>query len=81
MLHSFRVRLGRFACVLAAAGAALTLAATQALAAGTWTIVTAPPSGQNASLSGVATVSTTATWAVGHDGVSGSLNPLVLRTP
>jgi hypothetical protein len=51
--------------VIAAAGTALALAAVPALAAGGWSIVSAPPAGQNATLQAVATVSDTNAWAVG----------------
>jgi hypothetical protein len=59
---------------LAAAGTALLLAmaASPASAQGTWTIVTAPPTGQNGELAGVASVSATDAWAVGTTG--GELN-------
>ena len=51
----------------AAAGTALVLGASAgaAFAAATWTIVTAPPTGANATLQGVATVSDSDAWAVG----------------
>lgn len=39
--------------------------ASPALAAGPWTVATAPPTGQNATLEGVATVSDNNAWAVG----------------
>jgi hypothetical protein len=45
--------------------AALTLTASPALAASGWTLVPAPPTGQNAFLSGVAAQSDTNAWAVG----------------
>ena len=48
-----------------AIGAALLLGASPALAAGGWTIVSVPPTGQNANLSGVAAPSDTSAWAVG----------------
>ncbi|MBV9208895.1 MAG: hypothetical protein JO037_26590 [Actinobacteria bacterium] len=48
-----------------AAGAAVVLGAGTALAASGWTVVTAPPTGQNAALAGVATVSDSDAWAVG----------------
>jgi hypothetical protein len=49
---------------VAAAGTALTLGAGSALAVGGWTIVAAPPTGQNATLT---------------SGPPGSFNPLVLQ--
>ncbi len=49
-----------------AVGAALVLGAGPALAGGGWTIVPAPPTGQDASLSGVTTTSDTDAWAVGY---------------
>lgn len=49
----------------AAAGAAFVLGAGPAFAASGWTVVTAPPTGQNATLEGVATVSDNDAWAVG----------------
>jgi hypothetical protein len=51
---------------VAAAGAALILSAGSALAAGGWIIVAAPPTGQNATLTSVATVSGTDAWAAGY---------------
>jgi hypothetical protein len=48
-----------------AVGAALVFAASPALAAGGWTIVSVPPTGQNANLSGVSAPSDTDAWAVG----------------
>jgi hypothetical protein len=51
--------------VIAAAGAAVTLAAASAFAVGSWSVVPAPPTGANAPLTGVATVSDTNAWAVG----------------
>jgi hypothetical protein len=47
--------------------AALLLGAGPALAAG-WTIVPAPPTGQNANLQGVSAPSDTSAWAVGNSG-------------
>ena len=47
----------RAATIIAATGAALLLGAGSAFAAGGWTVVTGPPTGQNATLQGVATVS------------------------
>ena len=59
----------RAAFIVAAAGSALVLGAGTAFAAGGWTVVTAPPTGQNATLTGVATVSDSDAWAVGfHSG-------------
>jgi len=55
----------RAAFTVAAAGAAIVLGAGSALAVGGWTVVTAPPTGQNATLTGVATVSDSDAWAVG----------------
>jgi len=55
----------RAAFMVAAAGSALALAAGTAFAATGWTVVTAPPTGQNATLTGVATVSDSDAWAVG----------------
>jgi len=46
-------------------GAALILAASPALAA-SWTIVPAPPTGQNGLLLGVTSTSDTNAWAVGY---------------
>ena len=42
------------------------LGAGSALAAGGWTVVAAPPTGQNATLTSVATVSDSDAWAVGY---------------
>jgi hypothetical protein len=55
----------RAAFTVTAAGAALLLGAGPAFAAGGWTIASAPPTGQNATLQGVATVSDSDAWAVG----------------
>jgi len=49
-----------------AVGAALILSASPALAAGGWTIVSIPPTGQNANLQGVSATSDTDAWAVGN---------------
>jgi hypothetical protein len=49
-----------------AIGAALILTAGTALAQGGWTVVTAPPTGENAALTAVASTSDTNAWAVGH---------------
>jgi hypothetical protein len=51
----------------AAVGAALVLAAGPALAAAGWTIVTAPPTGVNASFTGVSSTSDSDAWAVGSE--------------
>lgn len=51
----------------AAVGTALVLAASPALAASGWTIVTAPPAGVNASLTGVTSTSDSDAWAVGSE--------------
>lgn len=51
----------------AAVGAALVLGAGPALAASGWTIVTAPPTGVNASLTGVSSTSDSDAWAVGSE--------------
>jgi hypothetical protein len=56
----------RAAFAVTAAGAALVLGAGSALAAGGWTVVAAPPAGQNATLTSVATVSDSDAWAVGY---------------
>jgi hypothetical protein len=58
----------RTAATVTAAGAAVilgVLAPGSALAAGGWTVVAAPPTGQNATLTGVAAVSDSNAWAVG----------------
>lgn len=47
-------------------GAAVIFGAGSALAAGGWTIVTAPPTGQNGVLYAVTSTSGTDAWAVGH---------------
>jgi hypothetical protein len=65
MLHSLSAQLARSGLVIAAAGTALTLGAGQALAVGGWTVASAPPTGQNATLQGVTTVSDSDAWAVG----------------
>jgi hypothetical protein len=49
-----------------AIGAALILTAGSAQAQGTWTTVAAPPTGENAALTAVASTSDTNAWAVGH---------------
>jgi len=51
---------------LVALGAALVIGVGPALAAGGWTIVAAPPTGQDAQLDGVATTSDSDAWAVGY---------------
>jgi len=53
-----------------AVGAAVILGAGSALAAGGWTIVTAPPTGQNGVLYSVTSTSDTDAWAVGHSGAA-----------
>jgi hypothetical protein len=58
----------------AAAGTALIVSAGPALAAGAWTIVAAPPTGQNATLTSVATVSDSDAWAVGYQNGSAFTN-------
>jgi hypothetical protein len=61
----------RAAFTVAVAGAALVLGAGSAFAVGGWTVVAAPPTGQNATLTGVATVSDSDAWAVGfHSGAA-----------
>ncbi len=50
----------------AAIGAVLILTAGTAQAQGSWTVVTAPPTGENAALTAVASTSDTSAWAVGH---------------
>ncbi len=65
MLHALSAHLARSGLVIAVAGTALALATGQALAVGGWTIASAPPTGQNATLTGVATVSDSDAWAVG----------------
>ncbi len=52
------------------AGAILLLGAGPALAAGGWSIVAAPPTGQDAQLYGVTTTSDTDAWAVGYSNAS-----------
>jgi hypothetical protein len=69
-MHRFR---WKSAFAAAAAGAAVILGAGTALAAGGWTVVAAPPTGQNAALTGVATVSNSDAWLVGfHSGHAGT---------
>src|SRR5215472_3256607 len=63
MLRTFH---RKAAFTVAAAGAALILGAGSALAVGGWTIVAAPPTGQNATLTSVATVTDSDAWAVGY---------------
>ena len=65
MLHALSAHLARSGLVIAVAGTALTLATGQALAVGGWTVASAPPTRQNATLTGVATVSDSDAWAVG----------------
>lgn len=56
-----------------AVAAALAFGAGPALAASGWTIVSAPPTGQNAPLRGVSAVSDSDAWAVGyHSGNAGT---------
>jgi hypothetical protein len=50
-----------------AVGTAVVIGASPALAATGWTIVPAPPTGQNASLTAVATTSDSNAWAVGSE--------------
>jgi hypothetical protein len=64
----------RLAAAFAVAGALVVLGAGSALAAGGWTVVTAPPTGQNATLTGVATVSDSDAWAVGYHSGATSTN-------
>jgi hypothetical protein len=59
------MNLRRMATAISAVGATLVLTAGPAFAAGGWTIVSAPPAGQNAALAGVSEVSATDAWAVG----------------
>jgi hypothetical protein len=59
---------------VAAAGATLILGAGSALAAGAWTIVAVPPTGQNAALTSVATVSDSDAWVVGYHSGSAFTN-------
>jgi hypothetical protein len=69
-MHRFR---WKSAFTVAAAGAAVVLGAGTALAAGGWTIVAVPPTGQNVGLTGAATVSDSDAWAVGfHSGHAGT---------
>lgn len=63
MLRTFH---RKAALTVAAAAAALVLGIGPAFAAGGWTIVAAPPTGQNATLASVATVSGSDAWAVGY---------------
>jgi hypothetical protein len=65
MPQALRLLHRRAVFTAAAAGTALVLGASAAFAAATWTIVTAPPTGANATLQGVATVSDSDAWAVG----------------
>jgi hypothetical protein len=66
-MHRFR---WKSAFAAAAAGAAVVLGAGTALAAGGWTVVAAPPTGQNAALTGVATVSGSDAWLVGFQALA-----------
>ena len=63
MLRTFHPRA---AFMVAAAGAAIVLGAGSALAVGGWTVAATPPTGQNSTLTGVATVSDSDAWAVGY---------------
>ncbi len=54
------------AFIVAAAGAVVVLCAGPVLAVGGWTIVAAPPTGQNATLTSVAAVSGRDGWAIGY---------------
>jgi hypothetical protein len=62
--RAFMLRI-KAAVTLAALGTAAALAAGPASAASGWTIVSAPPTGQNANLQGVSAVSDSDAWAVG----------------
>jgi hypothetical protein len=62
------------AFAVAAAGAAVVLGAGSAVAASGWTVVTAPPTGANATLAGVATLSGGDAWAVGYSHGNGGTN-------
>jgi hypothetical protein len=63
MLRTFH---RKTAWAVAAAGALVILSASQSLAAAGWTIVAAPPTGQNATLTSVAAVSVTAPVTPGN---------------
>ena len=65
MPRTLRLLHRRAAFTVAAAGTALALGTGVAFAAGSWMVVTAPPTGANATLTGVATVSDSDAWAVG----------------
>jgi len=56
---------------------ALSLFASQALAAGAWSIVSSPPTGDNAYLYAVSADSGTDAWAVGSIGPSSHFEPLI----
>jgi hypothetical protein len=56
----------KLAFTIAAAGAAVAAGAGPAFAAGGWTVATAPPTAQNATLTGVSAVSDSDAWAVGY---------------
>ena len=58
-----RIKIG----IWVAVSAALVFSARPALAATSWSIVPAPPTGQNAFLSGVSAVSASDAWAVGSE--------------
>jgi hypothetical protein len=59
------LRVRSWATTIAAAGAALALGIGPASAAQSWTIVSAPPTGENGNLQAVSAVSDTDAWAVG----------------
>jgi hypothetical protein len=71
MLRTFH---RKAALTVAAAGIALILGAGPALAAGGWAIAAAPPTGQNAALTSIATVSDSDAWAVGYHSGSAFTN-------
>ena len=66
MPRTLRLLHRRAAFTVAAAGSALALGTGIAFAAGGWTVVAAPPTGANATLTSVATVSDSDAWAVGY---------------
>ena len=66
MPRTLRLLHRRAAFTVAAAGSALALGTGVAFAAGGWTVVAAPPTGANATLTSVATVSDSDAWAVGY---------------
>jgi hypothetical protein len=61
-----------WATTITTVGIAVMIAASPAVAAGGWTITSAPPTGQNGEFAGVAAVSDTDAWAVGS--TAGQLN-------